>query len=149
MKTYYTNEVRFLLPSQCVDRSITAFIVPKAGSPTPPPLGESGEFSMILTRDEAPAGLPLTALVSGQLSALESALPTFFLQERRAASVDNLPAEQVEFTWVNGDSPMRQRQTHFLSGGLLVTLTGTALDADFPRHRDVLDQVVATMKINS
>lgn len=148
MKTYYTNEVRFLLPSQCVDRSITAFIVPKAGSPPPSP-GEPGEFSMILTREEAPASLALTALVGGQLDALASALPTFRLQERRAASVDNLPAEQVEFTWVNNGVLTRQRQTHFLTGGLLVTLTGTALDADFPRHRDVLDQVVATMKINS
>lgn len=147
MKTYYTNEVRFLLPSQCVDRSITAFMVPKAGSPVPPP-GEPGEFSLILTREEVPVGLTLPAIVSSQLDTLESALKGFTLQKRQVTSVDNLPAEQVEFTWVNNDVPMRQQQTHFLHQGILVSVTGTASEADFPRHRDVLDLVLATMKLN-
>lgn len=148
MKTYYTNEVRFLLPSQCVDRSITAFMVAKEGSPVPPPPGEPGEFSLILTREEVPAGLTLPAIVSSQLDILASALTDFTLQKRQAASVDNLPAEQVEFTWVNSAVPMRQQQTHFLHRGVLVSITGTALEADFSRHRDVLDLVLTTMKLN-
>lgn len=148
MKTYYTNEVRFLLPSQCVDRSITAFMVPKEGSPVPPPPGEPGEFSLILTREEVPVGLTLPAIVSSQLDILASALTDFALQKRQAASVDNLPAEQVEFTWLNRDVPMRQQQTHFLHRGILVSMTGTASEADFPRHREVLDLVLTTMKLN-
>ncbi len=148
MKTYYTNEVRFLLPSQCVDRSITAFMVPKEGSPVPPPPGEPGEFSLILTREEVPAGLTLPAIVSRQLDILASALTSFALQKRQATSVDNLPAEQVEFTWVNNDVPMRQQQTHFLHQGILVSMTGTALEADFSRNREVLNLVLTTMKLN-
>jgi hypothetical protein len=148
MKTYYTNEVRFLLPTQCVDRSITAFMVPKEGSPVPPPPGEPGEFSVILTREAVPAGLMLPAIVSSQLDVLASALTDFTLQKRQAVTVDNLPAEQVEFTWLNSDIPMRQQQTHFLHQGILVSITGTALEADFSRHRDVLNLVLTTMKLN-
>ena len=148
MKTYYTNEVRFLLPSQCVDRSITAFMVPKEGSPMPPPPGEAGEFSVILTREEVPPDLTLAVIVSDQLDVLASALTSFTLQKRQAVSVDNLPAEQVEFTWLNNNAPMRQQQTHFLHRGILVSITGTALEADFSRHRNVLDLVLTTMKLN-
>ena len=137
-----------MLPSQCVDRSITAFMVPKEGSPVPPPPGEPGEFSVILTREAVPAGLMLPAIVSSQLDVLASALTDFTLQKRQAVSVDNLPAEQVEFTWLNSDTPMRQQQTHFLHQGILVSITGTALEADFSRHRDVLNLVLTTMKLN-
>ena len=148
MKTYYTNEVRFLLPSQCIDRAITAFMVPKEGLPVPTPPGEPGEFSLLLTREETPDGLTLPVIVNRQLDALESALTGFILQKRQPASVDNLPAEQVEFTWVNNDVPMRQQQTHFLHRGILVSVTGTALEADFPRHRNILELVLTTMKLN-
>ncbi len=43
---------------------------------------------------------------------------------------------------------MRQQQTHFLHRGILVSMTGTASEADFPRHREVLDLVLTTMKLN-
>ena len=128
MKTYYTNEVRFLLPSQCVDRSITAFMVPREGSPVPPPPGEPGEFSLILTREEVPSDLTLLVIVSDQLDALEAAVSDFML---------------------NNHVPMRQQQTHFLHGGILVSVTGTAQEADFSRHRNVLDLVLTTMKLNN
>ncbi len=150
IKTYYTNEVRFLLPSQCVDRSITAFVVPKQGAVEPLPPGEPGEFSVILTREEVPAHLALPVIVSRQLDALEAALPDFALLRRQAVTVDNLPAEQVEFTWLGDKAAvMRQQQTHFLHGVILVSLTGTALDADFPRHRDALSLMLTTMKLNT
>ena len=148
MQTYYTNEVRFLLPDGCLDSSVNAFVIPKGkpGGAVDP--NDPGEFSLVVTRTPLPAGMTLSDYLARQLEALDDVLPEFHLLSRRPSSVDNLPAEQVDFIWQSEKASMRQQQTHFLHGPLVVTVTGTAEEPLFNKHHAALTDMLATMKIN-
>jgi hypothetical protein len=148
MQTYYTNEVRFLLPDGCLGSSVNAFVIPKGDPGDPVDPSDPGDFSLVVTRTLLPAEMTLSTYLSRQLEALDDVPPEFHLLSRRLSSVDNLPAEQVDFTWQSETAPMRQQQTHFLHGPLVVTVTGTAEDLLFSRHRAALTDMLATMKIN-
>ncbi len=149
MKTYYTNEVRFVIPARTVDRTVNAFVVPAGGPLDPVDPDEKGEFSLVITRAPVVAGDTLPAYVTRQIQAAEGMLPEFRLLSRRPTTVDNLPAEQVDFTWRSEDALMRQQQTHFRHGDLVVSVTGTALDTLYAKHRPVLEQALITMKLNT
>ena len=148
MQPYYTNEVRFLIPDRCVDRTVNAFIIPKgkAGDPVDP--DDTGEFSLVITRVPLAPGMPLSVYLDRQLEAVGAMLREFRLLSRRPATIDNRPAEQVDFSWRSDESLMRQQQTHFQYGSVVVTVTGTALDLDFDKHRAALAEMLATMKAN-
>ena len=148
MQPYYTNEVRFLIPDRCVDRTVNAFIIPKgkAGDPVDP--DDPGEFSLVITRTPLPAEMSLSVYLDRQLEAVSGMLPEFRLLSRRPTSIDNQPAEQVDFSWRSDESLMRQQQTHFRHGPVVVTVTGTAVDLHFDRHRAALAEMLATMKAN-
>lgn len=148
MQTYYTNEMRFLLPDGCLDSSVNAFVIPKSKPGDPVDPNDPGEFSLVVTRTLLPAEMTLSAYLSRQLETLDDVLPEFHLLSRRPSSVDNFPAEQMDFTWQSETAPMRQQQTHFLHGPLVVTVTGTAEDPLFNKHRAALTEMLATMKIN-
>lgn len=149
MKTYYTNEVRFVIPSRSVDRTVNAFVVPAGGSGDPIDPDAPGEFSLVVTRAPLPPGLSLPAYLDRQIASVAEMLPDFHLLSRQSATVDNQPAEQVDFSWRSEEAPMRQQQTHFLHGSLVVSVTGTATDALFAKHRPVLEQALLTMKMNA
>ena len=149
MKTYYTNEVRFVIPSRTVDRTVNAFVVPAGGPGDPVDPDEKGEFSLVVTRAPISGTDTLSAYVTRQIQAVEGMLPEFRLLSRHPTTIDNLPAEQVDFAWRSEDALMRQQQTHFLHGNLVVSVTGTALDPLYAKHRPVLEQVLATMKLNT
>lgn len=148
MQPYYTNEVRFLIPDRCVDRTVNAFIIPKgkAGDPIDP--DDTGEFSLVITRTPLPAEMSLSVYLDRQLEAVSGMLPEFRLLSRRPTSIDNQPADQVDFSWRSDGSLMRQQQTHFRHGPVVVTVTGTAVDQHFDRHRAALAEMLATMKAN-
>ena len=148
MQPYYTNEVRFLIPDRCVDRTVNAFVIPKgvAGDPVDP--DDTGEFSLVITRVPLAPELSLSAYLDRQLESVSQMLPEFRLLSRRPASVDNRPAEQVDFSWRSDESLMRQQQTHFRHGPVVVTVTGTAEDLTFDKHRVALAEMLATMKAN-
>ncbi len=148
MKPYYTNEVRFILPDRYVDRSITGFVIPGGGPSDPINADEPGEFSLVLTREAVPADTSASDLVRRQIEAMEQALPEFRLRDRQATRVDDQPAERFEFTWRAEGQLMRQQQTYFLRDGVAVTVTGTAQEPFFDKHRHVMEQALATMKIN-
>ena len=149
MQPYYTNEVRFILPDRYVDRSITGFVIPGGGSNDPIDPDKPGEFSLVLTREAVSAGTTASDLVRRQIEAMEQSLVEFRLRDRAATRVDDQPAERFEFTWRTEGQLMRQQQTYFLSGnGVAVTVTGTAQEPFFEKHRRVLEQALATMKIN-
>ena len=148
MKTYYTNEVRFLIPARCVDRTVNAFVIPKGGPGDPIDPDDMGEFSLVVTRAPLPVGLSLPIYIDRQLEAVEDMLPEFRLLSRHPTTVDNAAAEQVDFTWRSDESLMRQQQTHFVHGPLVVTVTGTAVEPLFSKHRAALDQMLITMKVN-
>ena len=148
MKPYYTNEVRFILPDRYVDRSITGFVIPGGGPSDPLDPDKPGEFSLVLTREAVPAGTSASDLVRRQIEAMEQALTDFRLRDRAATRVDDQPAERFEFTWRTEGQLMRQQQTYFLANGVAVTVTGTAQEPFFEKHRPVLEQALATMKIN-
>lgn len=148
MQTYYTNEVRFILPDRAMDRSVNAFVIPKGNPGDFADPNDTGEFSLVITRTPLPAGITLSVYLDRQVEAVGDLLPAFHLLSRRPVLVDNLPAEQVDFTWHSETAPMRQQQTHFLHGPLVVTVTGTAEDALFGKHRAALAEMLATMKVN-
>lgn len=148
MKPYYTNEVRFILPDRYVDRSITGFVIPGGGPSDPINADEPGEFSLVLTREAVPADTSASDLVRRQIEAMEQALPEFRLRDRQTTRVDDQPAERFEFTWRAEGQLMRQQQTYFLRDGVAVTVTGTAQEPFFDKHRHVMEQALATMKIN-
>lgn len=149
MKSYYTNEVRFILPDRYVDRSITGFVIP-GGGPNDPINGDApGEFSLVLTREAISSGMSISDLVHRQIDSMERELSEFRLRERIATRIDDQPAERFEFTWRMEGQLMRQQQTYFLAdGGVAVTVTGTAQEPLFDKHRHVLEQAMSTMKIN-
>ena len=148
MQPYYTNEVRFLIPDRCVDRTVNAFIIPKgvAGDPIDP--DDVGEFSLVITRVPLAPEMSLSVYLDRQVDSVSQMLPEFRLLSRRPTSVDNQPAEQVDFSWRSDESLMRQQQTHFRYGSVVVTVTGTAVDLDFDKHRAALAEMLATMKAN-
>lgn len=148
MQPYHTNEVRFLIPDRCVDRTVNAFIIPKgkAGDPVDP--DDTGEFSLVITRAPLAPRMSLSVYLDRQLASVSEMLPEFRLLSRRPTSVDNLPAEQVDFSWRSQEALMRQQQTHFQHGQVVVTVTGTAVDVDFDKHRAALAEMLATMKAN-
>jgi hypothetical protein len=148
MQPYYTNEVRFLIPDRCVDRTVNAFIIPrgKLGEPVDP--DDTGEFSLVITRVPIAPEMSLSTYLDRQLEAVSEMLREFRLLSRRPTSVDNRPAEQVDFSWRSEESLMRQQQTHFQYGSVVVTVTGTAVDLDFDKHRAALAEMLATMKAN-
>jgi len=148
MKSYYTNEVRFILPDRYVDRSITGFVIPGGGPNDPINADEPGEFSLVLTREAVSADTSASDLVRRQIGAMEQALSEFRLRDRQATRVDDQPAERFEFTWRAEGQLMRQQQTYFLCDGVAVTVTGTAKEPLFDKHRHVLEQALTTMKIN-
>ncbi|MGI4787519.1 MAG: DcrB-related protein [Janthinobacterium lividum] len=148
MKSYYTNEVRFILPDRYVDRSITGFVIPGGGPNDPINPEEPGEFSLVLTREAVPAGTSVSDLVHRQLDSMEQVLSEFRLRDRASTRIDDQPAERFEFTWRTEGQLMRQQQTYFLTDGVAVTVTGTALEPLFEKHRHILEQALATMKIN-
>ena len=148
MKPYYTNEVRFILPDRYVDRSITGFVIPGGGPSDPINPDAPGEFSLILTREAVPPGTSAADLARRQIDVMDQSLPEFSLRDRTATRVDDHPAERFEFTWRTEGQLMRQQQTSFLVSGVAVTVTGTAQEPLFEKHRPVLEQALATMKIN-
>lgn len=148
MKSYYTNEVRFILPDRYVDRSITGFVIPGGGPSDPINADEPGEFSLVLTREAVPGGTSASDLVGRQIEVMEQSLPEFRLRDRQAMRVDDRPAEQFEFTWRAEGRLMRQQQSYFLRDNVAVTVTGTAQEPFWEKHRHILEQALATMKIN-
>lgn len=148
MQPYYTNEVRFILPDRHVDRSITGFVIPGGEPGTPIDPDEPGEFSLVLTREAISGRTTASDLVQRQVEAMEQALSEFRLRDRQRTRVDDQPAERVEFTWRTDGQLMRQQQTCFLCGDVAVTVTGTAKEPFFDKHRRILEQALETMKIN-
>lgn len=139
MNIYQTNEARFFVPEELQDRSLTAFVAPSPGTDDP---SQPGEFSFVITRQETTEYTPPVAHVNALIEELPGSLPGFHLLERISTFVDRRPAEQIEFTWMSASQTMHQHQTCVLVGETMLTLTGTALEAVFPRYRDMLERLV-------
>lgn len=144
MRIYQTNEARFFVPDEYVDRSMTAFIVPRSGSGDP---GEPGEFSFVMTREEVSPGIDIAAYADEQMIGLAQALEGFRQLRREKTTLDDQPAEQAEFTWVSEGQMMRQHQTYVQVRNTVLTITATALAEVFPRHEGTLMRLIRGMQI--
>ncbi len=145
---YHTNEIRFLLPGDWLDRTINAFVLPDGPPGTTPRPDAPGQMSIVITRDTLPVGSTFASYAGRVLDAMRTGLEDFRLLDRRRLTVDDHAAEQVEYLWMKDGRLMHQSQTWLDGGDVVLTITGTADDRGFAKHQGALKQLLSTIKFN-
>jgi len=139
MTPYYVNEGRFLIPPAWRDQSLTMFSAP-ADAPA--------EFSLVIGRVKVPPEVTADAFARQQLTQLPAALAQFRLSRQGPALLDNVPAVEAEFFWQSEAGRMHQFQVYVVQAGVALTVTATAPEGAFERHRPDLLRLLSTFKFN-
>ncbi|MES2742635.1 MAG: DcrB-related protein [Pseudomonadota bacterium] len=118
---YQINEGSFAIPAQTHDRSVNMLALN---------LGPGG-FTLVLTRDQLPAGEELDAFLTRQLRTLGSQVKQFKQQDKIALRVgpQQLPALQVGLSFKQNNSTVHQLQTVLVLSNravLVITVTCAA-----------------------
>lgn len=139
---FQMNEGALSVPPQWEDKTITALSFP-AGSRSP-------EASFAITRDPGGNGAgSLSGYVDRQVADLAKTCRKFSLIDRHACTVDNLPAEVIEFSWQSPDGMgvVQQQTVLLLSSGVALTFTGTARREKFSSYADMFQQMVGSFQV--
>jgi hypothetical protein len=120
-----TNDFRFSVPDQWVDRSMVAWSAPPApGNPVPP--------NILVAYDKPRAGEDLATYVDRQLKDLSGKAQKFRLHLKQDVTLANQPAVEVVFSWDSGSATLKQRQIYALvPGGRVISIVNTARLAEF------------------
>jgi len=134
MSLYHTNEGRFELPDDWVDRTLHVF----APSNSP-----DAEWNIVVSRDKLPDGEGLNDYVTRQLGEMPKALRQFKMMRDEETTLDGVPAREVETTWLGESGTLRQRQVVAVHRDRAIVFTLTVLDYRYSQHAHVLDDMLA------
>ncbi|MGH9760811.1 MAG: DcrB-related protein [Blastocatellia bacterium] len=141
MPVYFVNEGTFELKDHWDDKSVTALTFPP-GSRVP-------DASFSITRDplKPTVRVSLSGYVDEQLSKLAKQCQQFELVKRGDATVAELPAELVEFTWKTPDgSQVHQLQVVLILPEEVFVLTGTASREKYPEFSGVFYDLIMSFR---
>jgi hypothetical protein len=120
-----TNDFRFHVPNEWVDRTMVAWSAP----PAP---GNQVAPNILVAYDKPRTGETLASYVDRQLKDLSSKARRFGLDLKRDVSLAGQPAVELVFHWDNNGTFLKQRQIYALvPGGRVISIVNTARQQDF------------------
>jgi hypothetical protein len=139
MPRYQSADLKFDVPADWQDRTITAFAAP-------PKPGRKVVPNLVLTREAGDGRESVTAYADRQLVEFAKRLDDFELEQRRERPLGGLPAVELTFTWHNPLGVLRQRQLCvLLRGHTVLNLTLSALAEDFAAVEPAFDAILASL----
>ena len=140
MKTYRIHEGELDIPEAWKDQGMQVFRLPG---------GENGkDASIIITRDHDTTIAGPVEYSESQQEAVAKQFPGYRPVKQGELSIGGRSSACIEFKWRANGTVLRQRQAFLRADeGCMLTLTLTALDAEFDRHEDAWTQVTGSFRL--
>lgn len=131
---YQMNEGTLAIPAQWRDESLHVFVLP------------DDTTNLVVSRSLVEEGKNADEVYQETLTQLSAQLKGYQEQQAWMLTLDERPAQGVEYTWQSPEGPMHQVLVMQVRGSVLLTFTATALDALRDESRASLLAVIETFK---
>lgn len=135
MSLYHINEGTFELPEDWTDRSMNIFT---------PDESENPEWNIVVSRDKLAEDETLAGYLEKQIAEMPKALPRFRLISDEEVVVNDVPAREVNSTWIGDGGTVRQIQVVFVIKAKSLVFTFTVLERLFSQYETILDDFIKT-----
>lgn len=106
------------------------------------------DANIVLARDALLPSETFEDYARRQLDTFNNTLPTFTLESEQTGLVNDFPAHEMIFTWMSGETRLRQRAVFISVGrGRVATFASTAAVDDYPGMRRKFDTAFSSMTI--
>ncbi|PWD64445.1 DUF1795 domain-containing protein [Pectobacterium parmentieri] len=131
---YQMNEGTLNIPAQWRDESLHVFVLP------------DGTTNLVVNRTPVEGGKAAEAAYQNTLTQLSTQLKGYEERQAWTLTLDEQPAQGVEYTWQSPEGLMHQVVVMQVRGNLLLTFTITAAEALNDEHKASLLAVIETFK---
>lgn len=144
MTIYGTSDIYFELPNGFHDQTTHILTTTEAGQPSP--------FNITVTRSKITPQDTLKSYTEKLIPELKKALPEFKCYTQKSLVIVNIPAIQTDYSWLNENKLLVQRQIAFIridntQTHYLVQITATALENFSRDYIEQFNTILNTIKL--